>query len=222
MKSIALFRYLPPVAILLAGVVLGAMGMRWLGGSANEMRRDLGTAEPATTTTWSELEDANVATFAQNLRSIGCPEAVIRRIVVGDPEPQRASAAPLAVQTAPEVPVSAAPALVPQSPRALAPQDTVIVAPEGRVPLPVAFQPLPQDVRMTAPERALLSAIQDDFIAAIGGPNQIPSSPEYQDRWRKAQRRSDELFKVAFGELAFIQRQMAMLQQAAPARQPGS
>jgi hypothetical protein len=93
------------------------------------------------------------------------------------------------------------------------PRDLVIVAPTGDVPLPIAFQSLPQDGNLTPEKRARLDAIQEQFLMAIGGPNQDPASPTYQTLWRKAQREADAQFKAVFGATEFMRRLTASLRE---------
>jgi hypothetical protein len=183
---------------------------------------------------WADLSDPNTATFARNLRAIGCPEETIQRIMTrGDrvvPAPSPEVAAPVA-PVAPVLPsvaattVSAQPLATPAPVVAAAPYaapDAVIVAPAGHVPLPVAFQSLPQDVRMTDAQRAQLNALQEQFIADIGGTNQDPNSPYYLAQWREAQRKCDAALKAIFGEGDFIRREMATARAEQAAARPGS
>jgi len=84
-----------------------------------------------------------------------------------------------------------------------------IVAPAGDVAIPVAFQPTPEDARMSEVQRSQLDAIQQTFVQNIGGENQDPYSPDYRQLWKKAQRLSDEQFRALFGQQAFNERQIA-------------
>lgn len=84
-----------------------------------------------------------------------------------------------------------------------------IVAPTGNVAIPVAFQPLPQDAKLTEPQRQRLAAIQDEFVKNIGGSDQEPDSPDYRARWRLAQWTADQQYRALFGVQAFLQRQIA-------------
>lgn len=84
-----------------------------------------------------------------------------------------------------------------------------IVAPVGDVAIPVAFQPLASDGELTGPQREKLGAIRERFVRDIGGPDQEPTSPEYQQRWRFAQWTADQQFRAMFGVQAFLQRQVA-------------
>jgi hypothetical protein len=212
------------LGVLLATVVIsrapGLLGLE---------DRSKGVEHETAILTWKNLERVNTTEFAANLRAIGCPEATIRRIVTlpddaatpaGAPlaAPVPAEAPVLAVAPAPLLPTPVEPALPVPTPQAVPPSapvvprgpDVVIVAPEGSVPLPVAFQPTTWDADLTPEQQAKLNAIQEEFIKAIGGTYHDPTSSHYKDRWREAQRRSDEQFKEAFGIAAFISRQMAM------------
>lgn len=84
-----------------------------------------------------------------------------------------------------------------------------IVAPAGNVAIPVAFQPLPSDDEWTEVQRKQSTAVQEQFVRDIGGPDQDPASPEYAGRWRQAQWTADQQFRAMFGVQAFLQRQMA-------------
>ena len=46
--------------------------------------------------------------------------------------------------------------------------------------------------------------LQDEFIEAIGGPDQNPDDPAYRARWVEAQQLSDATFKARYGTAAFI------------------
>ncbi|HEY8900645.1 MAG TPA: hypothetical protein VIM61_09555 [Chthoniobacterales bacterium] len=235
MKAAVFLHLVLPGIGLVAGATLAAGGMTYF-------QKDPVAIAPAAPSeipppgrlTWRDLADADSARFAANLRAIGCPEDTILRIVTTDEDPSTpAEPVPAATPTQAVVPVAmpvpvamapAPPAVAPIAPIAPPPPagpDVVIVAPQGHVPLPVAFQELPQDGQMTPEQRAKLTAIQDAFIAAIGGANQDPNSAEYLARWREAQRKSDVAFKTAFGQGEFIRRQMARLRAEQSAR-PGS
>ncbi len=89
------------------------------------------------------------------------------------------------------------------------------------MPLPVAFQSLPDDASLSADQRARLDMIQEQFLTTIGGPNQDPASPSYREIWRKAQREADAQFKASFGPTAYMRRFTAGLrEQRAPGAAP--
>ena len=57
-------------------------------------------------------------------------------------------------------------------------------------------------------EQLMLDKINNDFVNAVGGPNQDPSDPAYQERWQAAQEMSDAQFKKFFGGRAYVQAQI--------------
>jgi hypothetical protein len=235
MKAAVFLHLALPGIGLVAGVALAAGGMTYFQKAPVAIApAALSEIPPPGRLTWRDLADADSARFAANLRAFGCPEDTILRIVTTDEEPSTpAEPVPAATPTQEVVPaplpvpvavVSAPAAVAPIAPIAPPPPagpELVIVAPAGRVPLPVAFQELPQDGQMTPEQRAKLTAIQDAFIAAIGGANQDPNSPEYLARWRQAQPKCDDAFRAAFGQTAFLRRHLSMLQ-ARVSAPPGS
>jgi hypothetical protein len=232
MNPSALFRFALPATCMLAGMVLGVAGMAAFPASRGAHAPAVREAAPiAPRLSWKDLADADPGRFAVKLRAFGCPEDTISRIlahaeaapvvVEAVPTPAVATPVPVAMPTVAPTPAPAAPA-APTFAYGAVPPDVVIVAPQGCVPLPVAFQEMPQDARMTVAQRIKLDAIQQEFIAAIGGPNQDPASEEYLNRWRQAQPKCDAAFKAAFGPTAFMRRYMATVQPRRPEGAPGS
>ena len=227
MRFLVPFRLLPPVACAAAGVLLTVAGIACFPGLLGLQPRatpmEKVTAAPRLS--WADLTDADTAVFARNLRAIGCPEGAIQRIVTPHeqevfvpPPPEVETSVPL---SAPALPTTALPPPATPAPYVATAPDVVIVAPVGHAPLPVAFQALPQDARMTNAQRAQLNAMQEQFIADIGGTNQDPASPDYLARWREAQRKCDAAFKAVFGQGDFMRRLMAT-SRAEQAAKPGS
>ena len=60
---------------------------------------------------------------------------------------------------------------------------------------------------------AKLDALRQNFVDAIGGPNQNPSDPAYLQRWQTAQQMSDQQFILDFGTQAFMSQQQKRVQQ---------
>jgi hypothetical protein len=57
---------------------------------------------------------------------------------------------------------------------------------------------------MTDQQTALLQDLRQEFIDEVGGPNQDPASPEYRERWAKAEAEANQRFKVLFGHQASL------------------
>ena len=88
-------------------------------------------------------------------------------------------------------------------------QAAVLEARRISVPIPLAFRPLPPEAAAANPE--LTPAVQDlqqDFVQAMGGPNQDPNSPEYLQRWIAAANRLDDQYHVLVGDSIFLAEQM--------------
>ncbi len=86
--------------------------------------------------------------------------------------------------------------------------------------VPVAFV-APDSAEPAAENKErLVEKLQDDFVEAIGGPDQNPADPAYLDRWKQARVDSDAQFKALFGWQAFLarERQMNLLGDAALAQ----
>ncbi len=66
--------------------------------------------------------------------------------------------------------------------------------------------------------------LRNDFVQAIGGPNQDPSNPDYRQRWIEAQSQADQRFRFLYGDYAYValqlqaQREAQAQQQAQPQR----
>jgi hypothetical protein len=77
--------------------------------------------------------------------------------------------------------------------------------------IPLAFRPLPAGLAASNPRlRSALEALQQNFIAAVGGPNQDPTDPAYYERWITAQQSSDELYRLQIGDSAYLLQQIAI------------
>jgi len=207
-------------AIVLVGVWPGAIGLQ-RGGPPPVPAQAVVKVMP----TWSDLTAGGSVATAERFRGLGCPPDVIQRILGEDDAAQGPMGSPAASQPAssaprPAVVTAAAVSRLAQSTptpvpivASAYPRDLVIVAPTGDVPLPIAFQSLPQDSNLSPEKRARLDAIQEQFLTAIGGPNQDPASPTYQTLWRKAQRDADTQFRAVFGATEFMRRFTASLRE---------
>lgn len=84
-----------------------------------------------------------------------------------------------------------------------------------QAPLPLVLQmaehtPQTESANAPTPSQAdALAALRQDFLSAIGGASQDPNDPAYLQRWLRAQRESDEQFRLLFGNSAFLAFQMA-------------
>jgi hypothetical protein len=181
---------------------------------------------------WSQLESSNgYRAYVANLRAIGCPESTIRAIVTADFETaaksmQRKTEAgvPNANRFTPEamkqtiasvlgetnlstgmVETSVAPSAVAgnttSQPAAL--QSTAQSA--TRAPYPVVLQnAVLNDPNLTEAQKAAVRQMQQQFVDAVGGPNQDPSDPNYAARWHTAQQDADEALRAQLGNQAYL------------------
>jgi hypothetical protein len=77
------------------------------------------------------------------------------------------------------------------------------------VPIPLAFVPLPPGVAADNPRvAAAVQALQQNFVDAMGGPNQDPNDPAYYQRWITAQQNNDELYHLQIGDQAYLVEQI--------------
>lgn len=82
-------------------------------------------------------------------------------------------------------------------------------APSFSVSIPLAFTPIPPAVAAANPQVAdAIQGLQQDFINAVGGPNQNPNDPAYYQRWVTAQKSLDEQYHLLVGDEAFLVEQM--------------
>ena len=78
-------------------------------------------------------------------------------------------------------------------------------------PIPLAFLPQAPEVAAANPDLAGgLQALQQNFVNAVGGPNQDPNDPSYYQRWINAQMASDEQYRLLVGNQAFLFEQMSV------------
>lgn len=77
--------------------------------------------------------------------------------------------------------------------------------------MPLAFLELPPDLAAARPQLAgAIANLQQDFVNAIGGPNQTPTDPAYYQRWVAAQKSSDEQYRLLVGNQAFLLQQISI------------
>jgi hypothetical protein len=83
-----------------------------------------------------------------------------------------------------------------------------------RVSAPLAFQTVdPNALKVSDEQQQVLAQIRQNFVAALGGDNQDPSTPQYLNRWQNAQRQSDEEMRAMLGGQAFLQYQLQIAHQ---------
>ena len=76
-------------------------------------------------------------------------------------------------------------------------------APPPRIPL--AFIPLPPGVAAANPQlAAAVQGLRQEFVNAVGAPNQDPNDPAYYQRWIGAQKSIDEEYHVMVGDDVFL------------------
>jgi hypothetical protein len=184
---------------------------------------------------WQQLESENYPTFIANLRAVGIPEPTLQAVIIAevaaDFDQQRqaivAQAAPtesarlqkqdrldqisreqsalvgrlLRKHPAGALAESAGP--VSGNPAPL--RDAKAVA--GNIPVlpPAVLVPADPAKQFTDRQVAEWEKLQDDFVEAVGGPNQNPADPAYRARWISAQLANDQAFRAKFGTQAFLQ-----------------
>jgi hypothetical protein len=83
-----------------------------------------------------------------------------------------------------------------------------------RVSVPLAFQNVdPNALKVSDEQQQVLAQIRQNFVSALGGDNQDPSTPQYLNRWQSAQRQSDEEMRAMLGGQAFLQYQLQIAHQ---------
>ncbi len=80
--------------------------------------------------------------------------------------------------------------------------------PPSRIPVPAALQDPPPGAELSPSQTAQLNTLRQNFVDAVGGPNQDPTDPAYLQRWLQATTASDQQFKTYFGVQAFLQLQL--------------
>jgi hypothetical protein len=86
----------------------------------------------------------------------------------------------------------------------------------GAVSYPLVMSTPDPALPLTEQQSSDWQKLQQDFTDAVGGTNQNPNDSDYRARWIVAQQYSDQMFKLKFGETAFL------LQSFAAARQGGN
>lgn len=189
---------------------------------------------------WAQVESDDYPTYIANLRSIGCPEQTIRDLVTVEInryyqqkqlalQPRAGAQGDLAIEKkklvaeqqqlfqqlfppaneTPDISVSSHPEIA---------QDTAATAEEQPLPpepvcVPLALIDPDTSMPMDETQLGAFQALQDRFVAAVGGENQNPADPLYRERWIKAQADMDEALHSLLGDDAFnallLKRQMS-------------
>lgn len=77
---------------------------------------------------------------------------------------------------------------------------------------PVAMKGIQQGLSpLTEEQQKIVTKVQDEFVALIGGEDQAANDPEYQDRWQYAQPVSDQRLRARIGEQAYREYEKALV-----------
>ena len=178
---------------------------------------------------WNQLESTNYRVYVSNLRAIGCPEQTIRDIITADAHTlyapkfeelerkksslvsdrlsdqlaaQRVEAELQTVRNE-EASVIAA-ALESQIARVAAPSRTL----RQTISVPLVLQEVdPTVLKLDQRQREVIAELRQRFEQEIG-PNRDPDDPAYRDRWRTAQRNSDDMLAGMLGGQFFVEYQL--------------
>jgi hypothetical protein len=91
---------------------------------------------------------------------------------------------------------------------------TALTTPHSPAPIPLAFHDPPPGAAVNPQIKAGLEELQQNFVDAIGGPDQDPGDPAYLKRWITARRQLDVQFRLLVGTQQFLQEQMQVNNQA--------
>jgi hypothetical protein len=177
---------------------------------------------------WSQVESTDYRTYILNLRRIGCPEQTVRDIISSDvhnlyeyhrgailrKEGQPAASLAgrveldaelsrldreessliavllgdgLSRNSNPTGPLDSSGARVAQAGNRLPPE------------LPLVFREISQPIQLDAQQSETIEYLRQRFQEALGPVAQNPSNPAYANKWRTAQRESDDLLAGLLG-----------------------
>ncbi len=78
-------------------------------------------------------------------------------------------------------------------------------APESAVAnIPVALAPLSPDYPQLFPEVPMLDALAEAFNDDLEKDGYHPSSPDAEETWEEKKRKSDDLFRLFYGDAAYV------------------
>jgi hypothetical protein len=114
----------------------------------------------------------------------------------------------------------------PSATAAASPQPLPTEAPAAaaalRVQLPLVFVEPDPSLNLTEKELADLDRLREEFIEAIGGPDQDPSTPDYYQRWERARTVFDGRLKGWFGSGVYLSLQSSAAAALAGSTSPGN
>jgi hypothetical protein len=181
---------------------------------------------------WSQLESSNgYRAYVANLRAIGCPEPTIRAIVTADfetaakimqrktntgvananrftPEAMKQTIASVLGVTNLSAHMDETNGASPTVTENSSSQSTALQSTAQsvtRAPYPVILQSAVQnDANLTETQKAAVRQMQQQFVDAVGGPNQDPSDPDYAARWHTARQDADDALRAQLGNQAYL------------------
>ncbi len=180
---------------------------------------------------WSQLEVTNdYRSYVANLRAAGCPESTLRAIVTADFEAATTferhrlesageSTSQLSSETVKQavaralgemaIPSAGEETAANSTKARVSPLQSMSVRPVAQkvahASYPVAFQPaVLNDSTLTDNQKAAVRQLQQQFVDAVGGPNQDPADPTYGARWQTAQQDADEALRAQLGNQAYL------------------
>jgi hypothetical protein len=181
---------------------------------------------------WSQLESTNdYRVYVANLRAIGCPEPTVEDIVRGDAERaffmkrrelhlDGSGTGPWSAQAQMRVVAC----LLGETPAGEAPAADVALPPKPDwTPLtPLVVQNVDLNaLGLNEDQKEVVARIKQQFVDAVGGPNQDPNDPAYLARWQKSQREVDNMLRGMLGRTVF-QNYLLAAQQTAPNPESGN
>jgi hypothetical protein len=182
---------------------------------------------------WSQLESTNdYRAYIANLRAAGCPETTLRAIVMAETaaafslkrqqldsagktaggfSPERAKQIAVSLlneQTGERAP-SSEPAAEPATQISHAQPSATMTRGPAQTAAAIATYPMIfqssvlNDATLNNSQKSAVQQIQQQFVNAIGGPNQDPQDPGYSARWQTAQSEADDALRAALGNQAY-------------------
>ncbi len=81
-------------------------------------------------------------------------------------------------------------------------------------PLPAVLAEFPEAGSITPEQQAGADQLAEDFLEAVADPLADPTDPAYQKRWQQAQLTADQLFRLRYGDFAWMIRHNAAHREA--------
>ena len=81
-------------------------------------------------------------------------------------------------------------------------------------PLPAVLAEFPEAGGVTPEQQAGVNQLAEDFLEAVADPLADPTDPAYQKRWQQAQLTADQLFRLRYGDFAWMLRHNAAHREA--------